>query len=104
MNKPLAEPVVQAVLVEQGIARHYGCGNVLAALGIGQSTNSAFLDAGTFAQHALYHLWIDVVAAGNNQIVLAADEHEESGRITAAEIARVEPAVLHAGARCLGII
>src|SRR4051812_12469193 len=104
MNQSLAEPVPQARLVKRRVAANHGGCDAFAALGVGQSADRAFFHSGALAQHSLDYLRIDVVAAGDDQVVLSADERQETGGVTTAQIAGVEPAVAECGSRLRRIV
>ena len=58
---------------------------------VGKSDDRGFDDALAGEQHVLHFARIDVVAAGNQHVVLAVDQIEEPVLVHVADVARVQP-------------
>ncbi|ESX22226.1 hypothetical protein X766_01885 [Mesorhizobium sp. LSJC255A00] len=73
---------------------HHDSGDAFAEIGMGNSDDGTFQDAGNGVDLALDLLGIDVVAAGDNEILAAADDVDVAVRVDDAEVAGDEEAVL----------
>ena len=90
---------VRAVLLqllngEGGIARHNICRNDFAAQLVRRTDNGALCDLGMVVQHGLDLRRIDVLAGGNDHIVLAAAHGDELVLVPCADIAGVQKALV----------
>ncbi len=94
-------------LVDRELAtgtHHHECADVLAEHLVRYSDDRGLLDVGVLEQHRLDIGRVDVVAAADDQVLLAADEVQEPVLVEVAEVTAAQPAVRGPGARGRGFV
>src|SRR5205085_12224151 len=104
MDEPLAAPGEYRYFIKASVATNDSGGDLFAELLVGQGQHGAFGHAGALANHPLDNLRIDVVAAGDNQIMFAPHEGQKTVSIDLTQIACVKPAAGERLARCFGLV
>jgi hypothetical protein len=78
--------------------------DLLAQLRVGPADDGGLGDGGVLVQHLLDLARVDVVAAADDEVLLAVDDEQVAVLVGVAEVAGVEPAVLERLGRRLGLL
>ena len=99
IHKPVSAMRQQTSFVQSVVPFYDKCDNSLAPMPVGDADDGGFPDAGTLIEHPLHHLRIDVVTAGDDEVMFATNEGQKAGRVQRAEITGIKPAGFERGAR-----